>query len=159
MVAMSKAKKSAAAKKAAKKRTRNAGARKATLSKKESEQEAVKYLKKSKPNALFLWDDGIPDIIVIDKGKLEFYEVKPYEKLWEDGIVEHTVSDDDKLLRPSQKREFPKIIKKKIPLSMLYYTRIRKKRNKDGKSQFSWEWHEKRLKKITRRGPDPEKLL
>ena len=52
MVAMSKAKKSAAAKKAAKKRTRNAGARKATLSKKESEQEAVKNFEKIQTKCL-----------------------------------------------------------------------------------------------------------
>ena len=42
---------------------------------------------------------------------------------------------------------------------MLYYTRIRKKENKDGEPQFSWKYHEKPLKKITRRGPDPNKLL
>ena len=164
---MTKARRSAAAKKAA--RTRKANrkkgvtpsvAKRANAAGKLAERRYVAQVKKRKN--LVLNGKGIPDIIAHGKNGWEFFEIKPYKKRhgYSGSDSWYIASEKSRLLNSNQRRKFKELILKGERVSMVYYNR--KRRGSKTKPTYSFTYEKVRLQKRhfkSRKGPDPADLL
>ena len=106
------------------KRKRTKTAKKASSAGKKSEKAAKKFLRKRGKYDLFLNAKGIPDIIALDRtGNWRFYEVKPHKKRrgYKKNGTWYSVGDKDRLLRPSQKTTFKKLVDVGEDVNIIYY--------------------------------------
>ncbi|GEM_PF-4468842 len=121
---MSKAKRSAAAKKAARKRKRNAAADKAVNTTQISEKYCARYIERRHKNKGKSLLHGNPDItFVMNKGgKPIFYEVKPYRnKIKKTKFKWKPVGMGRQILSPDQLRIFEALIKADFKVYIIYY--------------------------------------
>ena len=144
------------------KRKRNKTAKKASSAKTKSENAAKKFLRKRGKYDLFLNAKGIPDIIALDRtGKWKFYEVKPhqYRRGYKKNGTWYSVGDKDRLLRPSQKTTFKKLVDVGEDVNIIYY--YRKRFGTKANPEYSFRCRLHKLGKNdfkSSKGPDPDKL-
>ena len=166
-MAMSKAQRRAAAKKAARTRAKNSKknskkqrkiAIKANAAGKKAES---RYARNHLKQKLVLTGKGIPDIITFDKNKLVFYEIKPH--LQRTGYSKNSrwreSHPKQRLLNSNQKRVFKGLLKKKIPVYMVYY--YRQRRGTKSKPSYTFEYRTIKLQKrhfTKSKGPDPSTM-
>ena len=170
MPPLSKAKRSAAAKKAGRTRKRNAlanrkkektklkkRAKKAKKAGKQSERKYVLQLKKK--NNLVLNAKGIPDIFAHNREGWKFYEIKPHQMRTFKGRW-YPASEKSRLLNCNQKREFKKLVAKGVDVYVVYY--YRKKYGTKANPKYKFRYNEVKLQNKHfkhRNGPDPEKHI
>ena len=145
-----------------KSKARRKAAIKATSAKTKSENAAKKFLRKRGKYDLFLNAKGIPDIIALDRtGKWKFYEVKPhqYRRGYKKNGTWKSVGDKDRLLRPSQKTTFKKLVDVGEEVNMIYYYRKRFGTKANPKYSFRCRLHKLGKNDFkSSKGPDPDKL-
>ena len=144
------------------KRKRTKTAKKASSAGKKSEKAAKKFLRKRGKYDLFLNAKGIPDIIALDRnGNWRFYEVKPHKKRrgYKKTGTWYSAGDKDRLLRPSQKTEFKKLVGEGADINIIYYYRKRFGTKANPKYKFRCRLHKLGKNDFkSRKGPDPDKL-
>ena len=181
----SKAKRSAAAKKAARTRKKNktkrsATAKKAARTKRRKKKNGVtsavakkayaagrgvekKYaaiLRKNHDQAHV--GSGIPDILAHDrKDGWKFYEIKPHmtRRGYSKKGTWHTAAEKSRLLNKHQMSVFHKLVSKREDVNIVYY--YRKRYGSKTKPKYKYKYREVKLRKShfkSSKGPDPEKM-
>ena len=130
MSGWTKAKRSAAAKKAShtRKRRKKKGVTPAVAKKAYAAGRGVekKYAARLlKNNDQVHVGSGIPDILAHARGGWKFYEIKPHKKRrgYKKTGTWYSAGDKDRLLRPSQKTEFKKLVGEGADINIIYYYR------------------------------------
>ena len=166
MSGWTKAKRSAAAKKAShtRKRRKKKGVTPAVAKKAYAAGRGVekKYAAKlRKNNDQVHVGGGIPDILAHARGGWKFYEIKPHKKRrgyhrkgsW------YTAGDKGRLLNKHQMVVFRQLVSKGEDVNMVYY--YRKRHGSKTKPKYKYKYREVKLRKNhfkSSKGPDPEKM-
>ena len=184
MAASTKAKRSAAAKKAARTRKKNktkrsVAAKKAAHTRKRRKKKGVtpavakkayaagrgaekKYaaiLRKNNDQAHV--GSGIPDILAHDRNGWKFYEIKPHMKRrgYSKNGSWQTAGEKSRLLNEHQMSVFRQLVSKREDVNMVYY--YRKRCGSKTKPRYMYKYREIKLRKShfkSSKGPDPEKM-
>ena len=164
---MTKARRSAAAKKAVRRRksrrkkgVTSAVAKRAKVAGTLAERRFVAQLKKRKN--LVLNGKGIPDIIAHGKNGWEFFEIKPYKKRrgYSSSGSWYIAGEQSRLLNSNQRRKFKELVLKGQHVSMVYYKRKRGGSKTKPTYSFKYELvqlNERHFKR--KKGPDPVEIL
>ena len=149
---------SAVAKKAKRKKgVTSAVAKKAKAAGTIAEKEYVRKLQKM--NNLVLNGKGIPDIIAQGIDGWKFYEVKPHMQRVKKTGKWKVVSENRRLLNSNQRREFKKLVWKGVDVNIVYY--YRKRYGSKTRPKYKFKYQLVKLGKNafkSRKGPDPVKL-
>ena len=161
-----KTKRSAAAKKAARTRRRKkkkgvtpAVAKKAYAAGRGVEKKYAAILRKNNDQAHV--GSGIPDILAHDRGGWKFYEVKPHMKRsgYKKNGRWYVAGDKGRLLNKHQLAVFHQLVSKGEEVNMVYY--YRKRYGSKTKPKYRYKYREIKLGKNdfkSSKGPDPEKM-
>ena len=168
MAKWTKAKRSAAAKKAA--RTRKVKNQKTEAKRKKVAKKAkaagtdseVGFKRKlERKGNLVLNGKGIPDIIAKKGKRWTFYEIKPHQvrRGYDNKGSWKTVGDKSRLLRKNQYKEFKNLVQKGVDVYMVYY--YRKRRGTKTNPIYKFKYSEIKLSRRDFRnkiGPDPDEF-
>ena len=161
-----KTKRSAAAKKAARTRRRKkkkgvtpAVAKKAYAAGRGVEKKYAAILRKNNDQALV--GSGIPDILAHDRNGWKFYEIKPHMKRrgYSKNGSWYAAGEKSRLLNKHQISVFRQLVSKREDVNVVYY--YRKRYGSKTKPKNRYKYREVKLRKShfkSSKGPDPEKM-